>query len=59
MVARAVRHLAGADATADLSSLESDISMLMVESAGGFDPAVIPEVLAGDVTPRAEAARPP
>jgi ubiquinone biosynthesis protein len=45
VVARAVRHLAGADATADLSSLESDIGMLMVESAGGFDPAVIPEVL--------------
>ncbi len=45
VVARAVRHLAGADATADLSSLESDISTLMVESSGGFDPAVIPEVL--------------
>jgi ubiquinone biosynthesis protein len=45
VVARAVRHLAGADATAELSSLESDISTLMVESSGGFDPAVIPEVL--------------
>jgi ubiquinone biosynthesis protein len=46
VVARAVRHLAGADATADLQSLESDIASLMVESAGGFDPALIPEVLA-------------
>ena len=46
VVARAVRHLAGADATADLSSLESDVGMLMVEGSGGFDPAVIPEVLA-------------
>lgn len=46
VVARAVRHLAGADATADLQSLESDIGMLMVEGSGGFDPAVIPEVLA-------------
>jgi ubiquinone biosynthesis protein len=46
VVARAVRHLAGADATADLQSLESDIATLMVESAGGFDPAMIPEVLA-------------
>jgi ubiquinone biosynthesis protein len=45
VVARAVRHLSGADATADLQSLESDIGMLMVESSGGFDPAVIPEVL--------------
>ncbi len=45
VVARAVRHLAGADATADLQSLESDIGMLMVESSGGFDPSVIPEVL--------------
>jgi ubiquinone biosynthesis protein len=45
VVARAVRHLAGADATADLQSLESDIATLMVESAGGFDPAIIPEVL--------------
>ena len=46
VVARAVRHLAGADATADLQSLESDVATLMVESSGGFDPAVIPEVLA-------------
>jgi len=46
VVARAVRHLAGADATADLQSLESDVGLLMVESSGGFDPAVIPEVLA-------------
>jgi ubiquinone biosynthesis protein len=45
VVARAVRHLAGADATADLQSLESDIATLMVESSGGFDPAIIPEVL--------------
>jgi ubiquinone biosynthesis protein len=45
MVARAVRHLAGADATADLQSLESDIGMLMVETAGGFDPALIHQVL--------------
>jgi ubiquinone biosynthesis protein len=45
VVARAVRHLAGADATADLQALESDIGMLMVETAGGFDPAIVPEVL--------------
>ena len=45
VVARAVRHLAGADATADLSSPRSDIGILMVESAGGFDPAGHPEVL--------------
>ncbi len=46
VVARAVRHLAGADGTTDLSALESDMGVLMVESAGGFDPALIPEVLA-------------
>jgi ubiquinone biosynthesis protein len=46
VVARAVRRLAGAESTADLTSLESDIGMLMVENATGFDPAVIPEVLA-------------
>lgn len=45
VVARAVRHLAGAEATADLQVLENDIGMLMVETAGGFDPSVVPEVL--------------
>ncbi len=45
VVARAVRHLAGADATADLQALESDIGQLMAEAAGGFDPAMIPAVL--------------
>jgi ubiquinone biosynthesis protein len=45
VVARAVRHLAGADATADLQSLESDIGTLMVETSGGFDPALIHQVL--------------
>ncbi len=45
VVARAVRHLAGADATADLAALESDIGQLMVETSGGFDPAVLPQVL--------------
>src|SRR5581483_6859884 len=45
VVARAVRHLAGAEATADLRSLESDVGRLMVESSGGFDPALIHEVL--------------
>jgi ubiquinone biosynthesis protein len=45
VVARAVRHLAGADATADLQALESDIGQLMVEASGGFDPAVIPQVV--------------
>jgi ubiquinone biosynthesis protein len=46
VVARAVRHLAGADATTDLASLESDIGMLMVETSGGFDPTLIHQVLA-------------
>jgi ubiquinone biosynthesis protein len=46
VVARAVRHLAGADATADLQVLESDIGQLMVETSGGFDPAVIGQVVA-------------
>jgi ubiquinone biosynthesis protein len=46
VVARAVRHLAGADATTDLQSLESDIGMLMVETSGGFDPTVIHQILA-------------
>lgn len=45
VVARAVRHLAGTEATADLRSLESDVARLMVESAGGFDPALIQAVL--------------
>jgi len=45
VVARAVRHLAGADATADLQVLESDIGQLMIETAGGFDPAVIGQVV--------------
>jgi ubiquinone biosynthesis protein len=45
MVARAVRRLAGADATADLQSLESDIGLLMTETAGGFDPSLIHQVL--------------
>jgi ubiquinone biosynthesis protein len=44
VVARAVRNLAG-DATADLRALESDVGRLMVESAGGFDPALIHQVL--------------
>ncbi len=61
VVARAVRHLAGADATADLQSLESDIGMLMVETSGGFDPALIHQVLSvmthhGLRVPRAMAA---
>ncbi len=45
VVARAVRNLAGAESTADLRSLESDVGRLMVESSGGFDPALIQEVL--------------
>jgi ubiquinone biosynthesis protein len=45
VVARAVRRLAGAEGTADLGALESDVGTLMVESTGGFDPAVIPEIL--------------
>lgn len=45
VVARAVRHLAGAEATADLRDLESDVGRLMVESSGGFDPALIHQVL--------------
>ncbi len=45
VVARAVRRLAGAEATADLRSLESDVGRLMVESSGGFDPALIHQVL--------------
>jgi ubiquinone biosynthesis protein len=45
VVARAVRHLAGAEATADLRALESDVGRLMVESSGGFDPALIQRVL--------------
>jgi ubiquinone biosynthesis protein len=44
VVARAVRNLAG-DATADLRALESDVGRLMVESAGGFDPALVHQVL--------------
>jgi len=45
VVARAVRHLSGADATADLQTLESDIGQLMVETSGGFDPTVMAQVL--------------
>ena len=45
VVARAVRHLAGADATADLQALESDVAQLMVETSVGFDPAVVPQVV--------------
>ena len=44
VVARAARRLAG-DSTADLQTLESDIGLLMVETAGGFDPALIQQVL--------------
>jgi ubiquinone biosynthesis protein len=44
VVARAVRYLAG-DSTADLRTLESDVGRLMVESSGGFDPALIHQVL--------------
>ena len=43
-VARAVRQLSGADT--DLRSLESDIGALMAETSTGFDPALIPSVLA-------------
>jgi len=43
-VARAVRQLSGADT--DLRSLESDIGVLMAETSTGFDPALIPSVLA-------------
>ncbi len=45
VVARAVRRLADAEATADLRALESDVGRLMVESSGGFDPALIHQVL--------------
>ncbi len=45
VVARAVRRLAGAEATADLRALETDVGRLMVESSGGFDPALIHRVL--------------
>jgi ubiquinone biosynthesis protein len=45
-VARAVRRLAGAEATADLPALEADVSQLMTKTAGGIDPAVIRDVLA-------------
>ncbi len=45
VVARAVRHLAGAEATADLQVLENDIGLLMVETSGGFDPSLVPQVL--------------
>ncbi len=44
-VARAVRRLAGAEATADLPALESDVGQLMTKTAGGIDPAVIHDVL--------------
>jgi ubiquinone biosynthesis protein len=45
VVARAARHLAGADATADLQALETDIAQLMAETAGGFDPALVAQVV--------------
>jgi ubiquinone biosynthesis protein len=45
IVARAVRRLAGAEATADLPALESDIGQLMTKTSGGIDPAVISDVL--------------
>ncbi len=56
VVARAVRHLAGAEATADLDALESDIGQLMVETAGRVRSGPGPPGGVGDDPARAAGA---
>ena len=58
LLARAVRHLAGGDTTADLRALEIDLSPMLgdVTAGGGLDPKLMGEVL--DVMER-HGLRPP
>jgi ubiquinone biosynthesis protein len=58
LLARAVRHLAGGDTTADLRALEIDLSPMLsdVSAGGGLDPKLMGQVL--DVMER-HGLRPP